>query len=607
MKILKQNRILYILLVCIFFIGVSCTGSDNSQQNNPYSPYNIAVTGVTLNTVNSNICIGSNTRLSPIISPTNASNKNVTWTSSNTGVAIVDSDGIITAKSMGNTIITVTTLDGSFTANCTVIVSLKPVWANVVTYDSNSNYSSFLSITTDSDGNVYTVGSISDTGIHDFGNNIKASGTFSGYNSIIVKYNSLGKAQWAQPIVSGPSASGFTSVALDKNGNIYAAGGIYGIGKYDFGNNVTVTTAIASQSYNCVIVKYDSSGVANWAESIYPGSTGSTQTSFSSVATDTDGNIYAAGLISGTGTYNFGNGVNADGTHSGNCNFILVKYNPSGIAQWAETISSGSNNSEFNSITVDSDGNIYACGYIYGKGPYYLNNGITVNCISDNYNPILVKYNSLGEAEWVQTLSSFLDTSPWYTLSPNSSFNSIKSDSNGNIYVAGYIIDTGTYDFGNNVTVFGAGIHNNLVLLKYNSSGIAQWAKSVSTASGDSDFKSISLDNNSNVYAVGYITNGGPYNFGDGISINGAFSGGESNFVMVKYNSLGVAQWAETTKSSFDSTYTPIFNSINVDSTNNIYVTGHKLGTTSYNFGNNVIITSGYSGWIPLLVKYTGE
>ena len=56
--------------------------------------------------------------------PANASNKNVTWASSNVKVASVDKNGVIRAVSGGQAVITVTTVDGKKTAKCTVSVSV---------------------------------------------------------------------------------------------------------------------------------------------------------------------------------------------------------------------------------------------------------------------------------------------------------------------------------------------------------------------------------------------------------------------------------------------------------------------------------------------------
>jgi hypothetical protein len=85
----------------------------------------------------------------------------------------------------------------------------------------------------------------------------------------------------------------------------------------NYGNDVTVTGSGA------VLVKYDSSGTAQWARSV---SADTGTSSFSSVATDGPGNVYAVGSQSGTGTFDYGNGITATGTYSGGNNAVLVKY-----------------------------------------------------------------------------------------------------------------------------------------------------------------------------------------------------------------------------------------------------------------------------------------
>ena len=69
-------------------------------------------------------------KLVATLTPSNASNKEVTWTSSDTTVATVDSNGVIIAKSPGSSIITVKTNDGGKIANCTVNV-VSNVLSNV--------------------------------------------------------------------------------------------------------------------------------------------------------------------------------------------------------------------------------------------------------------------------------------------------------------------------------------------------------------------------------------------------------------------------------------------------------------------------------------------
>ena len=85
----------------------------------------VSVTGVKLNTTSVSLEVGDTTTLTATVSPSNATDKSVTWKSSNTSVATVDSNGKITAKSAGTATITVTTTDGNKTATCTVTVKSK--------------------------------------------------------------------------------------------------------------------------------------------------------------------------------------------------------------------------------------------------------------------------------------------------------------------------------------------------------------------------------------------------------------------------------------------------------------------------------------------------
>ncbi len=64
--------------------------------------------------------------LSPIFIPSNASDKRVTWSSSEPEVATVTDTGLVTAKKEGKTVISVTTVDGGLTAYCEVSVEVPP-------------------------------------------------------------------------------------------------------------------------------------------------------------------------------------------------------------------------------------------------------------------------------------------------------------------------------------------------------------------------------------------------------------------------------------------------------------------------------------------------
>ena len=95
----------------------------------------IYVTGITLDKTNISLTVGRDiTTLVATVTPDNATNRSLTWISSNPTVATVDSNGIVTPKNLGTTSIIATTLDGNIYADCTVNIVL-PV--NGVTLDND--------------------------------------------------------------------------------------------------------------------------------------------------------------------------------------------------------------------------------------------------------------------------------------------------------------------------------------------------------------------------------------------------------------------------------------------------------------------------------------
>ena len=80
------------------------------------------ITGISLNTNAKTILAGEKFVIIPTIEPLDADNKNVTYTSSDTSVATVDSDGIVTGVRGGKTVIIVKTEERGLIASCLVTV-----------------------------------------------------------------------------------------------------------------------------------------------------------------------------------------------------------------------------------------------------------------------------------------------------------------------------------------------------------------------------------------------------------------------------------------------------------------------------------------------------
>lgn len=83
------------------------------------------ITGITLNETCKELDIIDTFQLIATIEPTNATNTNIIWSSSNEEVATVNQKGLVTAKSIGEAVITATTEEGNFTASATITVVMK--------------------------------------------------------------------------------------------------------------------------------------------------------------------------------------------------------------------------------------------------------------------------------------------------------------------------------------------------------------------------------------------------------------------------------------------------------------------------------------------------
>lgn len=100
----------------------------------------IHVTGVSFENDTESIEQNKTITLVPIIAPTNATNTNVTWESSDTDVATVNSNGVVTGVMPGEATITVTTEDGSFTATCVITVTaIEPTFSNFFMESNKTN------------------------------------------------------------------------------------------------------------------------------------------------------------------------------------------------------------------------------------------------------------------------------------------------------------------------------------------------------------------------------------------------------------------------------------------------------------------------------------
>ncbi len=205
-----------------------------------------------------------------------------------------------------------------------------------------------------------------------------------------------------------------------------------------------------------------------------------------------------------------------------------------------------------NAIAVDDAGCIYVAGSSDGVGSLY------------DY--AIIKYSSIGTEEWVARYSGpgNGEDEPW----------AIAVDHLGNIYVTGH-------------SEGGPGTGADYATIKYNSSGVEQWVARYNGPGNMADGAgTIALDNAGNIYVTGYSVG----------------SGTESDYALVKYDSLGVEQWVaryDGPDNSYDGAI-----AIVLDHACNIYITGTSRGAaTDDDFVTVKYDSSGTEKWV---VRYNG-
>jgi len=134
-KLLKLFSVIALSASLIFATVLPSSASDVSFSNignNSIITKAVNVSKVILNKKTIPMFTGSSETLVPTITPTTATNQKVTWKSSNTKIATVDLNGMVTAIKAGRVTITVTTVDGKKTAKCTITIKNPPKVSKII-------------------------------------------------------------------------------------------------------------------------------------------------------------------------------------------------------------------------------------------------------------------------------------------------------------------------------------------------------------------------------------------------------------------------------------------------------------------------------------------
>jgi len=124
----NKNTPLVLLLIALFLLIFSCQIDSpfieelEKKINADSALPTIQVAGISLEKINTSLTVSATEQLNYTISPVDATDKSVTWSSDDENIVTVDSSGLIEAIAEGSTDVHVSTNDGDFTDTCTVTV-----------------------------------------------------------------------------------------------------------------------------------------------------------------------------------------------------------------------------------------------------------------------------------------------------------------------------------------------------------------------------------------------------------------------------------------------------------------------------------------------------
>ncbi|NSW46568.1 MAG: SBBP repeat-containing protein [Bacteroidales bacterium] len=220
-------------------------------------------------------------------------------------------------------------------------------------------------------------------------------------------------------------------------------------------------------------------------------------------------------------------------------------------------------------IAVDNSGNIYTTGQFQETVDFDPGSGTYDLISAGEYDIFISKFNSSGELLWAKQIGGV----NWDVG------HGIAVSSNGNIYVTGHIEGTADFDPGPGVFNLTPSGSSDAFIVKLDNNGNLIWVKQIGGT--DSDFGySISVDLNENVYTTGIFK--GTVDFDPGTGTYNLSSAGSNDIFVSKLDAFGNFVWAKSMGGS-DIDYS---NSITIDISGNVYITGRYKGTSDFDPDN---------------------
>jgi len=329
---------------------------------------------------------------------------------------------------------------------------------------------------------------------------------------LFAKYDFSGNLLWSKqykPVSPSANPSHTFMVPTDERSSIVVddSGCVYIYATLNGYTDVIIDTATINWSGN-YIFKFSPDGDMIYYKKI-------TKLIYNVMECDNQNNLLVLGTVTGVAnpTYNtldFGNNVTLSfpTLTTTQFEFVLVKFDPDGVAQWAEITSSNYSTAAVNNVpktvvymSIDKYNAPYLTGY-YNTQIVFFDD--TLNGVSASYerNPFIVKFNANGDYQWAKT---YIDTT---SNQDGAQIRQLRFDSNNNIYLFCNYIQKGFNFFGNLMPKNSSSGSSDRMVAKLDTSFNLLWWKYLVGGEINNALAEMNVSDNDDLYIVSGGTTG---------------------------------------------------------------------------------------------------
>ncbi len=382
--------------------------------------------------------------------------------------------------------------------------------------------------------------------------------------------------------VSASYGFGAKSLAVDDQGSVYAIG--YFADTIDFDPGAGERMATSRGGTDIFVQKIDRMGNLVWLKTL---GTENDDYGFT-LSLAPNGDLYAAGFFGGTLDVDPNEGQTLL-TSNGLTDVFIVRWTAEGDFVWGRSVG-GPNNEMAYALTTDAQSNVYVTGWFAETADFDPGPGTELLRSVGLADAFVLKLDPAGALVWARSFGGDASDEAF----------SIAVDDVGNVYTAGWYVETVDFDPGLGVASFTSTGGTDGFVHKLDADGDFVWVRTIGSG-GDDYVTGLAMRADSEIVVTGRFS--GEVNFGNAGVSNTLTSLGAFDVFVLQLNAEGTSGWARSVGGVSDD----YGNGIAIDAQSNVYVVGSFRNTVDFDPGADLSELTSAGVWDDFLLKLDGE